>query len=69
VRDLSPTAFVPRSYFSLDVERRLDKEVGIAVTLRVARQALLYAEERRLLVRGSQWDPKQRVNIGIRWQM
>jgi hypothetical protein len=68
VRDLTPVTSVPAYYFGLGNSRQVDKEAGAAITLKIARRVLLYAEERLLLRGGTEWNPKRRSNFGVAWQ-
>ena len=66
VKDLTPEYLVPRFFFGVDVEERINGDVGIAVAGRVTRRVSLFAEFRMLTGKGSAWDRDRRMNLGIR---
>ncbi len=66
VEDLTPQNLVPWSFFAVDVEERINGDLGIAVTGLVTRRMALFAEFRTLTGDGAAWDRDRRMNVGVR---
>ena len=66
VRDLTPQTAVPRGYFSVAVRSRVDPEFGAGAAVLVSRRFSVFAEGRRMLRHDAAWDPRHRINAGLR---
>jgi len=66
VRDLTPASSVPASWFGYAASRRMSAELRIGATFRVMRHLAVFADGCRLFRSGTDWDPRQRLNVGLR---